>query len=113
MRAGAAASRCRRSNATRAWCSMRSAASNPGAPRIAGFLVGVFDRELRLLPWLTFFEFDAQDGQLAFSLPAREYWRLLTPIFLHFSLLHIAFNMLWLWDLGARIERVQGTWRLL
>ncbi|EEF23829.1 Protein glpG, putative [Ricinus communis] len=21
--------------------------------------------------------------------------------------------MLWLWDLGARVERVQGTWRLL
>ena len=42
-----------------------------------------------------------------------EIWRLVTPIFLHFMVIHILFNMMWLWDLGGTVERVQSKGFLL
>lgn len=42
-----------------------------------------------------------------------EWWRLLTPAVLHFSLLHLAFNLLWWWELGSLVERAQSPRRLL
>lgn len=40
-------------------------------------------------------------------------WRLFTPMLLHFSVLHIAFNLMWWLDLGGRVERLQSSGRLL
>ena len=42
-----------------------------------------------------------------------QYWRLITPVFLHFGFLHIAFNAMWLWYLGARLEQTFGSLTLL
>jgi GlpG protein len=44
-------------------------------------------------------------------LKSGQYWRPITPIFLHFGVLHIFFNMHWMWGLGRYIEFVRGTWR--
>tara|TARA_B110000305_G_scaffold230583_1_gene282981 strand:- start:2233 stop:2835 length:603 start_codon:yes stop_codon:yes gene_type:complete len=38
-----------------------------------------------------------------------EWWRLITPTFLHFSITHLAFNCLWIYILGSTIERMDGT----
>lgn len=42
-----------------------------------------------------------------------EWWRLVTPALLHFSALHIVFNLLWWWELGGIVERGQSGARLM
>ena len=37
-----------------------------------------------------------------------EWWRLLTPTFLHFSITHLAFNCLWIYIIGSKIEAYDG-----
>ena len=51
--------------------------------------------------------FGANYGPLTLS---GDWWRLLTYMFLHGSLLHIGFNMWCLWDLGALCESLYGRW---
>ena len=48
-------------------------------------------------------------SDLWYNLREGQYWRILTPIFLHFGAIHIIFNALWLWFLGTRIETVFGS----
>ncbi len=40
-------------------------------------------------------------------------WRFITPAFLHFTPLHLIFNLMWWWYLGGMIERKLGTSKLL
>ena len=47
------------------------------------------------------------------ALDRYQLWRLLTPVFLHASILHIGFNMYALYVLGPSIERIFGRWLFL
>ena len=42
-----------------------------------------------------------------------EWWRVITSGFLHFGVLHLAFNMYALWILGGQLEAALGRWRFI
>lgn len=50
--------------------------------------------------------------QLSFSFDLSQPYRLLTPILMHGSVLHILFNLSWWWYLGGRVEKTLG-WQSL
>ncbi|AZC24484.1 MULTISPECIES: rhomboid family intramembrane serine protease [Pseudomonas] len=73
---------------------------------------------LQALSWFTFLQFRVagdyiQFSSLADSLAAGQWWRLVTPMLVHFGILHIAMNGMWYWELGRRIELRQGSINLL
>ena len=76
---------------------------------IAGFLILLLNAPLEWLSLFTFTPFSVENGQVFFGQFGQEYWRLITPAFLHFGWLHIVFNCLWLWELGSRVERQMGA----
>ncbi|MEE4660881.1 MAG: rhomboid family intramembrane serine protease [Halieaceae bacterium] len=73
------------------------------------FLVIYLGAPIGWLASLTFTPFTLRGGELVFLPGGQQYWRYVTPIFLHFGWLHITFNSLWLWELGALIERRFGS----
>src|SRR5262245_46795511 len=54
----------------------------------------------------------AQSVDMWFNIRRGEFWRLLTPIFVHFGIMHVAMNMIVLYDMGGQIEDRRGWLRL-
>jgi GlpG protein len=76
-----------------------------------------FDSQSHILSALSIVPFHQVPQGLSYlpleqALKAGDIWRLLTPTFLHFGLLHLIFNGLWVWELGRMIEKRQSTIQL-
>lgn len=83
---------------------------------LGALVVSFAPRWVHLFTFQGFVIFD--DGELRMepldaALERREYWRLLTPVFLHFGIFHILFNALWIWEFGRRIEGLAGRGNFL
>ncbi|AOR62778.1 rhomboid family intramembrane serine protease GlpG [Pectobacterium wasabiae] len=70
---------------------------------IAVFILMQISGYESVMVWLAF----PAEGQQA------QLWRWFSHALLHFSLLHILFNLMWWWYLGGPVEKVLGTGKLL
>ena len=73
---------------------------------VAVYLISGMGGKTELVGFL--FISEKLDGRLS-EFFSGQIWRVITPIFLHFTFLHIAFNMYWLYEFGSQIERKKGT----
>jgi len=88
---------------------------------LASIIVGavtLLGENLQAMSWLTFLQFRIVGEYIRFtpladSLAAGQWWRLVTPMLIHFGILHLAMNGMWYWELGRRIEARQGSINLL
>ena len=67
-----------------------------------GTIDGLFER-------LMFLAVEEVNGEqyfttMSYTVEHGQWWRFITPMFIHFSWLHIVFNLLWVWEVGRKIE---------
>lgn len=83
---------------------------------IVGFLLIYLGAPIEWISTLTYSDFTLRGGRPVFQgveTSASEWWRFITPVFLHFGWMHIVFNSLWCWELGRRIETTLGSRQLV
>ena len=76
-----------------------------------------FGNLIDIIEPLSFLKFEISDSYsryVTFStfentyLINNEWWRLVSPVFIHFSVIHLVFNCLWIYVLGQQIEKIDG-----
>lgn len=95
---------------------VRLPATKPTATYVLiGFTVIIYGLQW-LSQWLTSGAYDwpfLLGGKINQLILQGQLWRLITPVFLHGNVLHIAFNMYALYSLGQSLERYYGHWKYL
>ena len=80
-------------------------------------LISGFGRNMELLRYFLISQYRVIDPSVPWykgllEISQGQLWRLFTPMFIHFGIIHLLFNMLWLRNLGTMIEKRQNTWIL-
>ncbi|WP_136625225.1 rhomboid family intramembrane serine protease [Dictyobacter kobayashii] len=99
------------------WCFTASqVAQTMGAHSLSAILTHIFNNAINTQPnsddalTTILIRYGAKENNLILQ---GQYWRFLTPIFLHVNLLHVGLNMLNLVILGTFLERLVGHLRFL
>ena len=70
-----------------------------------------------VVSFFTIADFMKNDGVGGWSqwrdIKSGDVWRIISPCFIHFGLIHIVFNLLWLKDLGTRVEVIENSMKLI
>ena len=84
-------------------------------PATLGVDEGEISDWLRMLTLLDLNEFGNQwyFANPQYTVESNQWWRFVTPMLLHFGWIHIVFNLLWVWEIGRRIEQQFGALLLL
>ena len=80
---------------------------------ILAITVGIFLIEWLLLGDSGIMLFNSLGAKNNQAIVAGEWWRFITPMFLHMSLTHIALNAVVIYFMGIQIEAMFGHWRML
>ena len=62
-----------------------------------------------VLDWLAFNRVEYNGRSFSLVSPGTDYWRYVSPALIHFGLLHLVFNALWIWEFGSRLELRLGS----
>ena len=80
-----------------------------------GYLITRVDPGVHVVRWLSYVDYDHLGAVIVprdfyeSVIASGQWWRAITPAFLHFGVLHIAFNAMGVWELGRRLEWYLGT----